>query len=319
MGVLRCGYKATCVQQKQPCHPQRSAATETALAALHQTALRMGRCLHTRKHTMLQTGTRAANHAHAWLVKGKGGLTAAHENLVRAVLVAQLGGIALARLKLDGDLLLVEQVGALEDDAEAALANLLPDAVVDAHHVGGRCAAAGHVGCKLPCRGAGDRRRDRGKTATDGSCLSVCGGCAAEQQAAGGGGASDGAAAAAKEALRRGEEWRWEERVCVYRREREDQLEVGTGMDEGAWTLASTARARVDRTCTPVFLRPHSKSTCASNNESSHSFPSIVCLRLGLVFFFFLYILFYFASSLSVRPPARQQPARHRREPNTHA
>jgi hypothetical protein len=40
-------------------------------------------------------------------------------------------------------------------------------------------------------------------------------------------------------------------------------------MDEGAWSLAPTARARVDRTCTPVFLRPHGESTCASNNSSS--------------------------------------------------
>jgi hypothetical protein len=76
---------------------------------------------------------------------GKGGtwsvLTAAHEDLVCAILIAQLRSIALARLKLNGDLLLVEQVGALEDDAEAALANLLADAVVDADDVGTRAAA----------------------------------------------------------------------------------------------------------------------------------------------------------------------------------
>jgi hypothetical protein len=77
------------------------------------------------------------------LVKGKEELTAADEDLVRAVLVAELGRVALAGLKLDGDLLLVEQVGALKDDAEAALANLLADAVVDTHHVG-RGAATGH-------------------------------------------------------------------------------------------------------------------------------------------------------------------------------
>jgi hypothetical protein len=52
-----------------------------------------------------------------------------------------LGSIALARLELDGNLLLVEQVGALEDDAEGALADLLADAVVDADDVGGGAAA----------------------------------------------------------------------------------------------------------------------------------------------------------------------------------
>jgi len=62
-------------------------------------------------------------------------LTAAHKNLVGAILVAQLRSIALPWLELDGDLLLVEQVGALEDDAETALANLLADAVVHAHNV----------------------------------------------------------------------------------------------------------------------------------------------------------------------------------------
>lgn len=67
-------------------------------------------------------------------------LTAADEDLVRAVLVAQLRSIALARLELDGNLLLVEQVGALEDDAKGALANLLADAVVDADDVGGGAA-----------------------------------------------------------------------------------------------------------------------------------------------------------------------------------
>lgn len=68
-------------------------------------------------------------------------LTAAHEDLVCAVLIAQLRSVALARLEFDGDLLLVEQVGALEDDAEAALANLLADAVVHADDVGARAAA----------------------------------------------------------------------------------------------------------------------------------------------------------------------------------
>lgn len=48
----------------------------------------------------------------------KGGLTAANQDLVRAILIPQLGSIALPGLKLDSNLLLVEQIGALEDDAE---------------------------------------------------------------------------------------------------------------------------------------------------------------------------------------------------------
>ena len=72
-------------------------------------------------------------------------LTAAHENLVRAVLITQLWSVALAWLELDGNLLLIEQIGALKDDAERALADLLADAVVDADDVGG-CAAARHCG-----------------------------------------------------------------------------------------------------------------------------------------------------------------------------
>jgi hypothetical protein len=92
--------------------------------------------MYVRKHT--------ASHAvrdSQQLVKGKGELTAAHKDLVRAVLIAQLGSVTFTRLELDRDLLLVEQVGALEDDAKAALADLLADAVVDAHHVGRRRAA----------------------------------------------------------------------------------------------------------------------------------------------------------------------------------
>lgn len=65
----------------------------------------------------------------------RGLLTASHEDLVGAVLIAQLGSVALARLELDGDLLLVEQVGALEDDAKGALSNLLADAIMHAHDV----------------------------------------------------------------------------------------------------------------------------------------------------------------------------------------
>ena len=82
-------------------------------------------------------------------------LTAAHQDLVRPVLVAQLRSVALSRFlhcmsassagtggsdcfwtyKLDGDLLAVEEVHALKDDAERALANLLPDSVVHPHDV----------------------------------------------------------------------------------------------------------------------------------------------------------------------------------------
>lgn len=94
-------------------------------------------------------------------------LTAAHKNLVRAILIAQLGSVALPRLKLDGHLLLVEQVGAFEDDAEAALANLLADAVVDAYHVGG-CVAARH-GAVLSRGGMGGRGRRGVVEESDGS------------------------------------------------------------------------------------------------------------------------------------------------------
>ena len=40
--------------------------------------------------------------------------------------------------KLDGDLLVVQQVGALEQHTKRALANLLADAIVHAHDVGRR-------------------------------------------------------------------------------------------------------------------------------------------------------------------------------------
>lgn len=139
---------------------------------------------------------------HVWLVKGKGVLTAAHEDLVRAVLIAQLGSVALARLKLDSDLLLVEQVGALENDAEAALADFLPDAIVHAHHVGRRSAAAhlerksrwfaGGEGSRVGVGVREDRSRLRGRMGAmqpTGEGASVTGGP--------GGRSSDGAAAAA--------------------------------------------------------------------------------------------------------------------------
>ncbi|KAI7514868.1 hypothetical protein KC347_g239 [Hortaea werneckii] len=43
-----------------------------------------------------------------------------------------LRSIALSRLKLDGNLRVVEEIGALEDNAERPFSYLLPDAVVDA-------------------------------------------------------------------------------------------------------------------------------------------------------------------------------------------
>ena len=63
------------------------------------------------------------------------GLTATDENLVRAILIAQLGSIALPGLELDGHLLLVKQVGTLEDDAKRSFTDLLSDAVVHADDV----------------------------------------------------------------------------------------------------------------------------------------------------------------------------------------
>lgn len=62
-------------------------------------------------------------------------LTASDQNLVRPVLIPQLRGIALPRLELDGHLGVVEQVCPLEDNAEAALADLLADAVVHADDI----------------------------------------------------------------------------------------------------------------------------------------------------------------------------------------
>lgn len=72
-----------------------------------------------------------------------GKLTASNQNLVRPVLVPQLGCVTLSRLELYSDLSVVEQVCPLEDNAEAALADLLADAVVHADNI----AAAGcHCG-----------------------------------------------------------------------------------------------------------------------------------------------------------------------------
>lgn len=82
--------------------------------------------------------------------------TCACHDLVRAVLVSQLRSVALSRLKLDGHLLVAQQIGALVgsmeirtstccrarmltlvDDAKAALANLLSHLEVDAYNVVG--------------------------------------------------------------------------------------------------------------------------------------------------------------------------------------
>jgi hypothetical protein len=62
-------------------------------------------------------------------------LMAAQESLVRAILIPQLRGFALVRFELDGNLLLIKQVDALEDDAKGALANLLANAVTNANDV----------------------------------------------------------------------------------------------------------------------------------------------------------------------------------------
>jgi len=75
--------------------------------------------------------------------RGTGSLTASNQDLVRPVLVPQLRCITLSRLELYSDLSVVEQVGPLEDNAEAALADLLADAVVHADNV---AAARGHGG-----------------------------------------------------------------------------------------------------------------------------------------------------------------------------
>lgn len=108
----------------------------------------------------------------------RGGLTIAYEDLVGAVFVSQLGSVALARFlrdglarrvgarrnesirrgivqngetdKLDGNLLVVEQVGAFENDTKRALTNLLAHAVVDTDDVGG---GGGHDGRLMMMRG----------------------------------------------------------------------------------------------------------------------------------------------------------------------
>lgn len=63
---------------------------------------------------------------------------AAGEDLVGTVFISQLRSIALARLKLDGNGLAIEQVGTFKDDTKRTLSNLFADAVMDADDVGAR-------------------------------------------------------------------------------------------------------------------------------------------------------------------------------------
>ena len=154
-------------------------------------------------------------------------LTAAHQDLVGAILVAQLGSLAFPGLELDCNLLLVKQVGALEDDAEAALADLLADAVVDADHVG-RGAAARHGARGLlggedtrwgalamwECNGAAKWRRNRWRRRVLGA---VPGGQHESESvtgslAAGDSGQAPGGRRQLAGSQRAGQEWRW---VCV--------------------------------------------------------------------------------------------------------
>lgn len=86
-------------------------------------------------------------------------LTASDEDLVRSVFISQLGSIALSRFlrtsssvtgcdcsagrpqgredthEFDGNVLVVQQIGPLENNAKGALANLLPDPVVHADDI----------------------------------------------------------------------------------------------------------------------------------------------------------------------------------------
>jgi hypothetical protein len=88
--------------------------------------------------------------------KASGRLTASNQYLVGAVLISQLGSVTLARFleavsagrrredwkvwtnKFNGNLLVVEKVGALEDDAKGAFTNLLANTIVDANDIGRR-------------------------------------------------------------------------------------------------------------------------------------------------------------------------------------
>lgn len=132
-------------------------------------------------------------------------LTASYENLVRPVFISQLWCIALPRFlvgssvsacpattperaekprrptyKLDCDLLVVQQVGALEQHAEGALANLLSDAIVHAHDVGRRRGHGSGVVQRSLERGLHGAVRDeegdnRSRTTTNGCVRAGCG------------------------------------------------------------------------------------------------------------------------------------------------
>ena len=79
-------------------------------------------------------------------------LTASNQNLICPVLIAELGSIAFPgfligsarrlagqgereRYEFDGDLLVVQEVGALENDTKGAFTDLLAHTVVDTHYV----------------------------------------------------------------------------------------------------------------------------------------------------------------------------------------
>lgn len=61
---------------------------------------------------------------------------AADENLVGSVLISKLRCIALSRFEFDGHLLIVQQIGTLENNTKGTLSDLLADPVVDADDVG---------------------------------------------------------------------------------------------------------------------------------------------------------------------------------------
>ena len=71
-------------------------------------------------------------------------LTTPNKDLIRPIFVTQLRSVTLARLKLDGDLSVVEEIGSFENNAETALANLLPYSVVYTHHIAARGGRGGH-------------------------------------------------------------------------------------------------------------------------------------------------------------------------------
>jgi hypothetical protein len=63
------------------------------------------------------------------------------ECLISTILIAQLRRVFTLRRKFDGDLLLVEQIGALEDDAKGPLPDFVTNAVVGPDDVQITCIA----------------------------------------------------------------------------------------------------------------------------------------------------------------------------------